>query len=192
MTGGSVSRRISKNQWRPKMKTMFKAALAATVATGLFAAPAFAASAGTSSFKANAVIVKPVTMTKVTNLNFGTTTMNPTLVSAKVTVGDATGATAVCSSTELTCSGGFPASFNLTSGVAGQTVQVTFDTPPTVLTHTVDPTKTVDFALNNPIEAVQLDSSGAGSFNIGGEITVVAATADGSYSATVNVVANYL
>jgi hypothetical protein len=176
------------------MKILTKAALAATVATGLFAAPAFAASAGTSSFKANAVIVKPVTMTKVTNLNFGTTTMNPTLTSAgaTVTVGDATGATAVCSSTQLTCSGGFPASFNLTSGVAGQTVQVTFDTPPTVLTHTVDTTKTVAFNLNNPIEAVQLDSSGAGTFNIGGEITVVAATVDGAYSATVNVVANYL
>jgi hypothetical protein len=174
------------------MKTLFKAAVAATVATGLFAAPAFAASAGTSSFKANAVIVKPVTMTKVTNLNFGTTTMNPTLVSATVTVGDATSDVAVCSSTQLTCSGGFPASFNLTSGVAGQTVQISFDAPPTVLTHTLDPSKTVDFALNNPVEAITLNSSGAGSFNVGGEITVVAATADGTYSAVVNVVANYL
>jgi len=138
------------------------------------------------------VIVKPVTMTKVTNLNFGTTTMNPSLVSAKVTVGDTTGDVAVCSSTQLTCSGGFPASFNLTSGVAGQTVQISFDTPPLVLTHTVDSTKTVDFALNNPVGDILLDSNGAGSFNVGGEITVVAATADGAYSATVNVVANYL
>jgi len=193
MTGGSVSRRISKNQWRPKMKTMFKAALAATVATGLFASPAFAASAGTSSFKANAVIVKPVTMTKSTDLDFGTTTMNPSLTSAKVTVGDGATDVAVCSDTTmLTCSGGFPASFNLTSGVGGQTVQISFDTPPTQLNHTTIPGKFVPFALNNPVEDVVLTAAGAGSFKVGGEITISSTTADGAYSATVNVVANYL
>ena len=173
-------------------KFLTKAALAATVATGLFAAPAFAAPAGNSSFKANAKIVKPVTMTKATDLDFGTTTMRPTLTSATVTVGDTTGDLAVCSdNVMLTCSGGFPASFNLTSGVALQTVLISFDTPPTKLTNLDGLGGTVDFALN-PVENVVLNSSGAGSFNVGGEITVVAGTDDGLYSATVNVVANYL
>jgi len=171
------------------MKTMFKAALAATVATGLFAAPAFAAD--TETFTANATILKPITLTNSTDLDFGTTTMNPSLVSATVTVGDATGSVAVCSSTQLSCSGGAPAAFTLTGGVSGQTVQMSFNTPPTVLTHTVDSTKTVGFALD-AVEDVVLNSSGAGSFNIGGTITVVAATADGNYSADVDVVANYL
>ena len=172
-------------------KFLTKAALAATVATGLFAAPALAAPAGNSSFKANAKIVKPVTMTKVTDLDFGTTVMNPSLTSATVTVGDATGSVAVCSSAQLTCAGGFPASFNLTSGVAGQTIQMSFSAPPTKLDHATIVGASVPFTLD-AIEDVLLNSSGAGSFNVGGQITVVSSTADGLYSATVNVVANYL
>lgn len=170
-------------------KFLTKAALAATFA--LLATPALAAPAGTSAFDAKAKIVKPVTLTKVTDLDFGTTTMNPALTSATVTVGDATGSTAVCSSTQLTCSGGFPASFNLTSGVQGQTVQISFNTPPTQLAHTTLPGKFVPFSLD-AVENVLLDSAGAGSFNIGGTITVASGTADGDYKATVNIVANYL
>ncbi len=167
-----------------------KAALAATVATGLFAAPAMAAPADTETFTARAVIVKPVTMTNGTDLDFGTTTMNPSLTSATVTVADSTGSVAVCSSAQLTCSGGAPAAFTLTGGVAGQTITISYDTPPTVLTHT-DLVSTVAFSLD-AVEDVLLNSSGAGSFNVGGTITVVAATVDGSYSADVDVVANYL
>ncbi len=169
-------------------KLLTKSVLAATLA--LLATPALAAPADTSNFDAKAKIVKPVTLAKVTDLDFGTTTMNPTLTSATVTVSDLTGSTAVCSSTQLTCSGGFPASFTLSSGVAGQTVQISFDTPPTSLLHT-NGTNTVDFSLD-AVEDVVLDTTGAGKFNIGGTITVVAATADGDYLANVNIVANYL
>jgi hypothetical protein len=132
-----------------------------------------------------------VTLTKVTDLDFGSTTMRPTLTSATVTVGDATGSVAVCSNTTmLTCSGGFPASFTLSSGVQGQTVQISFDTPPTSLLHS-NGTNTVAFALD-AVENVVLDPTGAGKFNVGGTITVVSATADGEYSANVKIVANYL
>ncbi|MDQ3080253.1 MAG: DUF4402 domain-containing protein [Pseudomonadota bacterium] len=170
-------------------KFLTKSVLAATVA--LLATPALAAPAGTSTFDSKAKIVKPVTMTKVTDLDFGTTTMNPALVSATVTVGDADGSVAVCSSAQLTCSGGFPASFTLSSGVQGQTVQISFDNPPAKLDHTSLAGKSVPFSLD-AVEDVLLDSAGAGEFNIGGEITVVSATADGEYKATVNIVANYL
>lgn len=169
-------------------KYLTKSVLAATVA--FLATPALAAPAGTSDFDAKAKIVKPVTLAKVTDLDFGTTTMNPALTSATVTVGDTTGDTAVCSSTQLTCSGGFPASFTLSSGVAGQTVQISFDTPPTTLLHS-NLTDTVAFSLD-AVEDVLLDSTGAGEFNVGGTITVVAATRDGDYSANVDIVANYL
>jgi len=169
-------------------KFLTKSVLAATVA--LLATPALAAPAGISDFDAKAKIVKPVTLTKVTDLDFGTTTMNPALVSATVTVSDVTGSTAVCSSTDLTCSGGFPASFTLSSGVQGQTVLISFDNPPTTLLHS-NGTNTVGFSLD-AVENVRLDSTGAGKFNVGGTITVVAATADGDYSANVDIVANYL
>ncbi|MBA3729907.1 MAG: DUF4402 domain-containing protein [Sphingomonas sp.] len=150
-----------------------------------------AAPAGNSNFDAKAKIVKPVTLTKLTDLDFGTTTMNPALTSATVTVGDASGAVAVCSSTQLTCSGGFPASFNLSSGVQGQTVQISFNTPPTKLDHTTLTGKSVLFSLD-AVENVLLDAAGAGSFRIGGTITVDSNTADGDYKANVNIVANYL
>ena len=173
------------------MKTLIKAAVAATVATGLFASPAFAASAGTSSFLSKAKIVKPVTLTKGDDLDFGTTTMLTTLTSATVTVADTAGSTAQCSDTTmLSCSGGKPASFTLSSGLSGQTVAISYDVPPTKLT-LVGGTATVPFALD-AIENVTLDTSGAGSFNVGGTITVASTTLDGSYQATVNIVANYL
>jgi len=172
-------------------KFLTKAALAATVATGLFAAPAMAAPAGNSSFKANAKIVKPVTMAKVTDLDFGTTVMNSSLTSATVTVGNATGSTAVCSSAQLTCSGGFPASFNLTSGVGGQTIQISFPGAPVTLDHASIVGASVPFSVA-AVSDVLLNASGAGSFNVGGQITVSSSTADGLYSATVNVEANYL
>lgn len=166
-------------------KFLTKAALAATVA--LFATPAFAAP---SPFNATARIVKAVTLTKGDDLNFGTTVMNATLTSATVTVGDAAGSIAVCSSTQLTCSGGFPATFTVTGGSANQGLQISFVTPPNKLTHT-NLTNTVDFSLN-PIENVALDANGAGAFKVGGQITVVTATVDGIYNATVNVEATYL
>ena len=171
-------------------KFLTKAAFAATVATSLFAAPAMAAPAGNEDFTAKAKIVKPVTITNATDLDFGVVTMNPSLTSETVTVGNGAAAVAVCGSAQLTCSGGGSADFTLSGGVANQTIELSYDTPPTVLTHS-NLSDTVAFRLN-ALANVTLDSAGAGSFSAGGEIDVVAATADGDYSALVNVVANYL
>ena len=52
-------------------KFFTKAALAATVATGLFAAPAFAANSAMDNFTATAKIVKPLTLVNSTTLDFG-------------------------------------------------------------------------------------------------------------------------
>jgi len=172
-------------------KFLTKAALAATVATSLFASPALAAPAGEADFIAKAKIVKAVTLTNGSDLDFGTTVMNSTLVSANVTVGNATGAVAVCSSAQLSCQGGFPASFTVTGGSADQSLEISFPSPPTQLDHTTLAGESVDFSLN-VVADVLLDSAGVGSFNVGGTITVVAATVDGTYDATVDVVANYL
>jgi hypothetical protein len=173
-------------------KFLTKAAVAATVAGTMFASPALAAPAGTGQFDAKAKIVKAVTLTKGVDLDFGTTVMNASLVSAKVTVGDAATSVAVCSSAQLSCQGGFPATFTVTGGSANQSLAISFDTPPTKLDHISLPGASVAFSLNNPVETVVLDNAGAGDFRVGGEITVVAATKDGEYKATVNVNANYL
>lgn len=162
-------------------KTFLKGALVATVA--IAATPALA---NPANFNANATIVKPLVVTKVTDLNFGSTTMNPTLSSETVSVAAASGSVAVCGSVQLTCSGGGEASFTV-AGVGTQTVGLSYGTPPTTLSD--GGTGTVAFALNAPASVALTD--GAGTFYVGGTITVVAATKPGSYTAPLTVTANY-
>ncbi len=173
-------------------KFLTKAVLAATVAFLATPALAFQATqtpAGEAEFTARAAIVKPVTLVNETDLDFGSTTMNPGLTTAKVSVSNTTGADAVCSAATLSCSGGDPAEFTV-SGPADQTVVITVDDAPTALTHT-DTQSTVAFKAN-AVENVALGSTGIATFNIGGEITVESTTIAGEYTATIGVSANYL
>ena len=86
-------------------KTLFKAALAATAATGLFASPAMAQSI--EPFTATATIVKPLELTKVSDLDFGTITMGSGLTSSDVVVTQS-GAGSTCGA-NLTCTAPTPA-----------------------------------------------------------------------------------
>jgi hypothetical protein len=171
------------------MKTLIKAALAATVATGLFASPALAANSATAPFTAKAKIVKPLTLTKATDLDFGTITMGAGLTSSNVVVGRTGGAAATSCGANLICTAPVAASFNVT-GVALQQLSVTLSNVPATLVHTTDNTKNVSFSVD-PDTSVTLNGSGLGSFDIGGSITVVAATADGDYDGTVDVTVSY-
>ena len=163
-------------------KTFLKGALVAAVAVA--ATPAFAAP---TPFTATAVIQKPLAVTKVTDLDFGTTTMNPTLTSATVSVAQAASSAAVCSdNTMLTCSGGGEASFTV-AGVGTQTVDLAFVPPATLddgagnsVTFTLDAPNTVDL------------TDGVGTFYVGGSILVSAATTqDGTYTGDLTVTASY-
>ncbi len=164
-------------------KTFIKGALLAAVAFS--ATPALAANPET--FTASAVIQKPIDITKKSDLNFGTVTMGATLVSEDVVVAASSGATAACGSAQLVCSGtSGPAGFDVT-GVGSQTVSLSYGTAPTQLKTAAN--DTVAFQLNGPTTVAL--TSGAGSFNVGGKITVVAATKPGSYSANLDVTASY-
>ena len=185
MTGGSVSRRISKNQWRPKMKTMFKAALAATVATGLFASPAMAANSAKTPFTATAKIVKPLTLVKNVNLDFGIITMDPTFAGADVSVSQAG---VVACGTGLVCTGTPTAAEFKASGVAGQGLTVTVQ--PIASLKDLVSGDTLAFVADAP-SSVTLDTTGVKTFNIGGKITVPADTSDGTYGADIDVTVTY-
>jgi hypothetical protein len=170
-------------------KFLTKSVLAATVA--FMATPALAlqaAPAGDTDFTARAAIVKPVTLVNETDLDFGSTIMNPGLTTAKVSVGNTTGNLAMCSATTLSCSGGSPAGFTV-SGPADQTVVITVDDAPAELTHS-NLTNKVAFKANT-VANVPLGSTGIATFNIGGEITVQSTTIAGEYTATIGVSANY-
>ena len=170
------------------MKTLIKAALAATVATGLFASPVLAANTATAPFTAKAKILKPLTLTKVSDLDFGTITMGAALTSSNVVAGRTGGPVSSCG-TNLTCTAPTAAVFNVT-GVALQQLNVALSNVPATLVNTADATKSVAFSAN-PDATVTLDNLGAGSFDIGGSITVLAATADGTYNGTVDVTVSY-
>ncbi len=173
------------------MKTMFKAALAATVATGLFASPALAANtAGPESFKATATIMKPLTLVNVDDLEFGTILMGALLTSSDVVVDASIGAVAVCGA-ELSCSNlSKPASFDVT-GVAFQNLDVNVTMPADAGKLMDVDGNSVDFVLDAPT-SISLDDAGARRFYIGGAITVTAGTVDGVYSNDVNVTVEYI
>lgn len=167
-------------------KFLTKAALAATVATGLFASPALAAD--TKTFTATARIVSPLTLTKNADLNFGTITKLPALTSSTVVVGRAGGGTTACGA-NLTCTAPSPANFSVTGSV-GQELTVTTS----ALAVLTSGTNTVNFAIDAPA-LVNLAPAGVGggtvSFDIGGMITVDSTTADGTYTGTVDVTVEY-
>lgn len=165
-------------------KFLTKAALAATVATGLFASPALAAD--TKPFTATARIVSPLTLTKTADLNFGTITKLTGLASSNVTVGQ-TSAGDACGA-NLACTTPAPASFDV-AGSVNQGLTITLNTPanPGLL---MNGTASVAFATDAPA-SVTLDAMGAASFTIGGTITVTSTTTDGTYSNTVDVTVEY-
>lgn len=169
------------------MKTLIKAALAATVATGLCASPAFAgANTASANFTAKAKIVKAVALAKNSDLDFGTITMLSTLTSQTVTVGQDN--STACGGTALTCS--FPtqaaATFTVT-GVPSQALDVALVSP-SVLTDASS--NTVAFRPNAPT-VVTVAAGGTVDFGIGGAIDVVSATKDGSYSGNLTVTVTY-
>ena len=163
-------------------KTFFKAALAATVATGLFASPAMAAD--TESFTATATIVKPIQLSKVTDLDFGTITMGSGLVSSNVVVTQS-GVGSSCGA-NLTCTAPTPGSFTI-AGVGLQGVAISYVAPATLDDGNGN---TVAFTADAP-SSVTLLADGTGAFGFGGTIAVAAATVDGVYSATFDVTAAY-
>jgi hypothetical protein len=162
------------------MKTLIKAAVAATVATGLFAAPAFAApNTDKATFSAHAKIVKAVTLKNNFDLDFGTITMMSGLVkeTVKVELND----TRVCgdgSNLGVTCS--FPpqalATFTVT-GVPSQDLDLVI-TGDTQLTDAAN--NKVDFRPLAPT-TVSIPVGGTVDFAVGGEIDIYAATKDGVY-----------
>jgi Mat/Ecp fimbriae major subunit len=167
------------------MKTMFKAALAATVATGLFAAPAMAANSATKPFTATAKIVRPLTLVNTSLLDFGIITMSNTFAGGDVVISRAG---VVTCDPLLTCTGTPKAGAFDVTGVANQGLTVTVQ--PTALLTDVVSGDTLAFVTDAP-GSITLDSAGLKSFNIGGTITVPVGASDGTYGADIDVTVTY-
>ena len=168
------------------------AAVAATAAAvAVTAAPAAAAPVGvTTGAKptANARIIKPLALTRVRDLDFGTIVMN-TVASGGETVALTAGGGFTCGSGGLACSGTNQTARYNVRGTNNQVVVVAA----TNVTLNGSNGGSLTFVPAVPGN-VTLTSSGApgNDFDVGGSITIVPGTIDGVYIGDMEVTVDYL
>ncbi|HEX3422193.1 MAG TPA: DUF4402 domain-containing protein [Sphingomicrobium sp.] len=168
-------------------KLLIAAALAATALTG----PALAAPTNTASADGKALLLMPLTLTKIDDLDFGTIVSSNSsgTVALNATSGARTFAGGVSG---VPSSAGHHAYFG-GSGTGGQQVVVVI-VPPTQLTDiggdTIDVLALTLDNSGNPIRTI--DPTARTFFvGIGGILNIAANQPDGVYSATFQVTANY-
>lgn len=170
------------------MKKLFITAAALAAITA--AAPATAQSAVGAPTKAtaNARLIKPLTLTRNDDLNFGTIVMG-TLTGDEVVSISTAGAISCGTSGALTCAPtGVPARYTVT-GTQGQVVTIS-SAPSYTLTNGL--TGTLNF-VPSFTSSLTLGNSGSpgNSFNVGGSITIGTATEDGVYAGEIDIQVAY-
>jgi spore coat protein U-like protein len=159
------------------------AALAA--ATTAVATPAFAQAVPSSNgpAQARATIVKPLTLSRVSHLDFGSIVVwgDGTVTMDQAGALTCTAATLVCAAS------GTPAEFTVT-GTNNRVVQI--NSSNSTITNNID---TLNFTVDAPL-TVTLASSGVGNavnFKVGGSIGVFEATSPGLYSGNMTITVQY-
>ncbi|RST29772.1 DUF4402 domain-containing protein [Sphingomonas ginkgonis] len=169
------------------MKTFVRiAALAVAAAAATPAAAAPVAVSGTAPV-AKAQIVKPLTLTRVADLNFGTILLGT--LTANQTVSLTPAGALTCGSAGLTCSGTTAVAQYKVTGTNNQTVFIY--SAATNLTNANDSTT---IAFTPSVQAsVALGNSGTAGVNfpVGGSIVITPTTTDGLYSGAINVTVDY-
>ncbi|MBV9527533.1 DUF4402 domain-containing protein [Sphingomonas sp.] len=147
------------------------------------------ARAVTPTATVSATIVKPVTLTWISDLDLGTLTLGPgTWSGARIAISQA--GVLTCTNTNVTCTGATKvAQYN----VIGTNKQViTINAPSVTLTNQSDSTKTLTLVVDSPGSLTLTNSGQPGStFSLGGSITLNSTTAAGTYSGTFNVTVDY-
>ena len=159
--------------------------LAASGALGI-GAPAVAA---TQSATVTANAVKPLVISKLQDLDFGSVTLGPGTWS-NATVSLSQSGAFSCTSANVVCSGVTSVAQYNVQGSNKQTVRIS--APNVTLVNQRDPTKTLTLVTDAPA-TILLTSSGipGTNFSIGGSVTLSSTTAAGTYSGTFNVTVDY-
>jgi hypothetical protein len=162
------------------------AALAA--AATLVVAPAVAAPVGivppAAPVTATARIVKPLTLERVGDMDFGQIVVQDAGTATMTTAG------AVSCTANLTCSGTTTAARYLVKGTNNQVVTVT--APDVSLTNAADSLTPLTLDLTNTTSLTISNSGQAGTaLDLGGSIAIPANVRDGVYTGTLNVTVEY-
>lgn len=170
--------------------TKFTRLAALVVAVTFVATPAVAAPvAATPKAKASAKIVKPLTLTRVGDLDFGTIVVGALAGPQAVTVSQA-GVLGGCSGA-LTCSGTISAAQYNVTGTKSMVVNVAA-TASNLTNTTSGASELLAFSPNAPATVTLTNSGAPGSnFNVGGAITLDPATVDGLYVGDIEVTVDY-
>lgn len=163
--------------------------VAIATALTLCAAPAAAANPDRNA-TASARIVKPLTLTWVGDLDLGTIVLSGTGTWSGAVIGVDRNGVLSCTNSNVTCSGAYKQARYQVTGTNNQTVTVT--APDVELTNQNDATQKLWLVTDAPATIALSNSGNTGFvFGVGGSITVDSATADGTYSGTMNVTVNY-
>lgn len=162
------------------------AAVATIVATPAFAAPVAADPKAT----ATARILRPLTLSRVRDLNFGTIVVGAIAGAETVSVSQA-GAIGCGSSGNLTCSGTVQSAQYNVRGTNNMQVNITA-VASNLTNSTSGGSETLVFTPSAPASLVLTNSGAPGSnFNVGGSISVTPTTVDGLYSGDIEVTVDY-
>ena len=158
-------------------------------ALACMAGAAGSARAATATASVSANNVKPLVLSKVQDLSFGTITLGPGVWN-NATVSVSQAGVLSCSNANLSCTGAVAAATYNVQGSNQQTVQISC--PNFVLTNQTDPTQTLAMTTNAPASLVLPNSGFPGiNFSIGGSVTLNSTTSGGTYVGTFNVTVDY-
>lgn len=163
-------------------KTFIKALAVAGVS--ILAFDASAANAATATATAKASIVKAITLSKATDLDYGTIVTGTT--QSTVAMAPTSSATVTCGS-GLVCAGAPTAASFTVTGTVGQFV--TISVPATV--NLTSGTNTMSSSLAASTSKLTLSNSSGDTFYVGGTLNVAPNQPEGVYSTTFTATVNY-
>lgn len=133
--------------------------------------------------------IKPLTLVKLQNLDFGTVTLGPGAWSG-ATVSLSQAGILTCGNTNIICSGATVVAQYNVQGSNQQTVRIS--APNVTLVNQSDSTQTLTLVTDAPATIFLTNSGSPGiNFSVGGSVTLNSTTAAGTYVGTFNVTVDY-
>ena len=153
------------------------------------AAEASVSAAATVNAQVTANNVKPLVISKIQDLDFGTVTLGPGAWT-NATISLSQSGVLSCANANVTCAGATTVAQYNVQGSKQSSVQIT--APNVTLVNQNDSTQTLTLVTDAPASIVLANSGFPGSnFSVGGSVTVNSDTAAGTYVGTFNVTVDY-